>query len=105
MKVGENALAPKMWAKSYHFQTSHYYFAPELLLRDRAAAPCLPAGKCLWDSLFWPCGRRALGLAGAGSASTDAKTTTARTFTDVSSRAEAATGHNCVCACSQLVQR
>jgi hypothetical protein len=44
-------------------------------------------------------------LASAHGAAARAKTTAAWTFTDVAGGAKTSTRHNCVCACSQLVQR
>ena len=54
--------------------------------------------------LFWPRGRRALGLAGANSASAHPKTTTAWEFTDVAGRAGASTGFDCIRSSPQLAQ-
>ena len=69
---------------------------------------CHCAGLYGWQTpvrfLFWPCGRRALRRAGADSASTDPKTTTARKFTDVSGRAGAATRLDGISSGPQLAQ-
>jgi hypothetical protein len=56
-------------------------------------------------SLLFPGRRWAFRLAGACGAPARAKTTAAWTFTDIAAGAETSTRHNCVCACSQLVQR